>query len=70
VVDMLYNNIVLKHSISFYVIVICDIRDEKWQIENNLVLKEGKIYVSSDEELRTEIIWLHHDIPVAGHEGW
>jgi len=33
------------------------------------VLKKGKIYVPKDMELRTEIIWLHHDILIAGHEG-
>jgi len=31
------------------------------------VLKEGKVYVSRDKELRAEIIQLHHDIPAAGH---
>jgi len=33
------------------------------------VLKEGKIYIPKDEELRAEIIQLHHDVPAAGHEG-
>ena len=33
------------------------------------MLKKGKIYVPKDMELRTEIIWLHHDILIAGHEG-
>jgi len=33
------------------------------------VLKEGKVYVPKDEELRGEIIWLHHDTPVARHGG-
>ena len=42
---------------------------EKWQIKGDLVLKEGKIYVPKDVELRTEIIWLHYDIPVVGHRG-
>jgi len=32
------------------------LRDEEWQVENNLVLKEGKVYIPRDEELRTEII--------------
>jgi len=32
-------------------------------------LKEGKVYVLKDVELRTEIIWLYHDVPVAGHRG-
>jgi len=33
------------------------------------VLKEEKLYVVKDEELRVEIIWLHHDVLVAGHRG-
>jgi len=45
-------------------------RDE-WQMEEDLVLKEGKVYMLKDKELQTEIIQLHHDIPVAGHgERW
>ena len=34
-----------------------------------MVLKEGKIYVPMDEELRAEVVRLHHDVPVAGHGG-
>ena len=34
-----------------------------------MVLKEEKVYVLKDEELRTEIIQLHHDIPMAGYGG-
>jgi len=33
------------------------------------VLKEGKIYVPKEEELRVEIIQLHHDVLVVGHKG-
>jgi len=33
------------------------------------VLKEGKVYVPKDEELKVEIIRLHHDVPAAGHGG-
>jgi len=36
-------------------------------MEEDLVLKEGIIYVLKDEALRVEIIWLHHDIPIVGH---
>jgi len=43
------------------------IQGEEWRIEGELVLKEGKIYVPKDEELRAEIIQLHHDILAAGH---
>ena len=31
------------------------------------MLKEGKVYVPKDEELRMEVIQLHHDVPAAGH---
>jgi len=34
-----------------------------------LVLKEGKIYVPKEEELRVEIIQLHHDVLGVGHRG-
>jgi len=32
-------------------------------------LKEGKVYVLRDKELREEIIQLHHDTPIAGYKG-
>ena len=38
------------------------LRENEWQIEEELVLKEEKIYIPKDEELRVEIIWLHHDM--------
>jgi len=44
------------------------LREDKWQIEEDLVLKEEKIYVLNSEKLRTEIIWLYHNVPVAEHE--
>jgi len=43
------------------------LRNEEWQIEEGLVLKEGRVYIPKDENLRVEIIWLHHDTPIAGH---
>jgi len=45
------------------------LRNEEWQVEEGLVLKEGKVYVPKDEKLRVEIIRLHHDTPIAGHRG-
>ena len=33
------------------------------------MLEEGRVYVLKDEKLRVEIIWLHHDMPIAGHGG-
>ncbi len=35
------------------------LRNEEYQIENDLMLKEGKVYVLRDEKLRLEIIWFH-----------
>jgi len=43
------------------------LRDEKWQIEERLVLKEGRVYVPRDEKLRVEIIQLYHDTPIVEH---
>ena len=45
------------------------VQGDKWQIKKHLVLKEGNIHVLKDKELRAEIIWLHYDVPVAGHRG-
>jgi len=44
------------------------LRNDEWQIKDELVLKEGKIYIPRDEELRLEIIWLHHDTLIAEYE--
>jgi len=44
------------------------LRDEEWEIEDGVVLKEGRIYMP-EGELRGEVIQLHHDIPVGGHGG-
>ena len=32
------------------------LKNKKWQIEGDLVLKKGKVYVPRDEKLRLEII--------------
>jgi len=44
------------------------LKNEKWQIKDDLVLKEGKVYVPKNDKLRLEIIQLHYDMPIAGHE--
>ena len=43
------------------------LRDEEWQIEKGLVLKEERVYVPKDEKLRVEIIWLHYDTLITEH---
>ena len=45
------------------------LRDKEWREEGGLLLKEGKVYVSKNEALRVEVIWLYHDTPVGGHGG-
>ena len=45
------------------------LRDEEWREENGLMLKKEKVYVPKDKALRVEIIRLHHDTPMGGHEG-
>ena len=45
------------------------LRGDKWQVEENLVLKEEKVYVPKNKELRVEIIQLHHDVLAVGHGG-
>ena len=39
------------------------LRGNEWQVEGNLVLKEERIYILKNEELRVEIIWLYYNIP-------
>ena len=41
-------------------------KDEEWEVEDGIVMKEGRIYVP-EGELRGEIIRLHHNTPVGGH---
>jgi len=44
------------------------LKDEEWETEDGIVLKEERIYIPKGD-LRREIIQLHHDTPVEGHEG-
>jgi len=46
-----------------------ELHGKEWQIEGDLVLKEGKVYVPKDEELRAEVIQLHYNVLAAGHGG-
>jgi len=44
------------------------LRGDEWQIKEDLVLKEEKIYMPKDEELKVEIIQLYYDILAIRHE--
>jgi len=44
------------------------LKDEEWEVEDGIVMKEERIYVP-EGELRGEIIHLHHNTLVGGHRG-
>ena len=44
------------------------LKGDEWQIDEELVLKERKVYILKDKELRVEIIQLHHDVLVARYK--
>jgi len=46
------------------------LRNDEWQIKDNLVLKEEKVYVPRDENLRLEIIQLHHNTLMSWTSGY
>ena len=46
-----------------------ELQGNEWQMEGDLVLKERKMYIPKNEELRAEVIQLHHDLLTAGHGG-
>jgi len=45
------------------------LRDKEWREIDGIIYKERKVYVSRDDELRMEIVRLHHNTPVGGHRG-
>ena len=45
------------------------LRGYEWEMEEELVLKEKKLYILKDEELRLEVIQLHYNILVARYRG-
>jgi len=44
------------------------LKNEEWEVEDGIVLKEGRIYVL-EGDLRREIIQLYHDTSIGGHGG-
>ena len=37
-------------------VMVKALRDDEWKIEEDLVLKEGKVYVPKDKKLRLKVI--------------
>ena len=46
-----------------------ELQGNKWKIEGDLVLKEGKVYILKEKELRAEVIQLHHDVLAVLYRG-
>jgi len=44
------------------------LRDKEWEVEDGIVMKEGRIYMP-EGDLRREIIQLYHDTPVGEYRG-
>ena len=44
------------------------LRDKEQTIEEGIVIKERQIYIP-EEELKGEVIWLHHNMPIGEHRG-
>ena len=44
------------------------LRDEEWEVEDGIVMKEGRIYMP-EGDLRREIIQLYYNTLVGGHGG-
>jgi hypothetical protein len=42
---------------------------EEWNVEDRLILFRGKVYVPKDEDIRRDLVQLHHDTLQAGHPG-
>ena len=45
-----------------------ELQGNEQQIKGDLVLKKKKVYVLKDEELRAEVVQLHHNVPAVGYE--
>jgi len=45
------------------------LRDKEWREVDDVMYKEGKVYMPKDEKLRAEIVRLHHDTLIGGHGG-
>ena len=45
------------------------LRGSEWSEEDDVVLFNGKIYIPKDDQLRHDIVHLHHDSVTAGHPG-
>ena len=41
-----------------------------WKEEDGVIMKDKQMYVPNEEDLRLQVVKLHHNTPVAGHPGY
>jgi hypothetical protein len=41
----------------------------EWKEEGDLVIVDGRIYIPKDVQLRHDLVYAHHNSPIAGHQG-
>jgi len=44
-------------------------KGKEWTLKDSIVRRLGKVFIPNNEELKEEILWTHHDAPLAGHPG-
>jgi len=44
------------------------LRGGEWEINGELMLKKGKVYMLKNKKLRLKVIWLHYNVLVAEYE--
>ena len=47
-----------------------EIQDERYQIQNDIILYKNRIFVPSGSRLKKEILKTYHDDPLLGHQGY
>jgi len=45
-----------------------NLRGDEWEIKGDSILKKKKVYITKNEKLKVEIIWLHHDMLTVEHK--
>jgi len=63
------NNKVMKAVEEMKCAGIKMLRNKEWREANDIMYKEGKVYMPKDNKLRAKIIRLHHNTLVEGHRG-
>jgi hypothetical protein len=58
-----------RHKLDKCVKTLINKENKTLQQTNNVIIVNGRIYIPKDEQLREDIMQLHHDSIVSGHPG-